>query len=391
MGLATAKALLESLPHLRLLLLEKELQLASHQTGHNSGVIHSGLYYPPGSQKARFCQAGRSLLLDFAKEQGLAHQVPGKLVLATRDPEVPLLEALKARGEANGLTGLELLDRAGIKRIEPWAQGVKGLYVPQTGIIRYLEVAQAFARQVRERGGEIRLGERALDYDPQTLRLRTSLGKYSTPALVVCAGLGTNPWLGAKAKQVRILPFRGDYRKLSPQAAQKINGLIYPVPNPALPFLGVHLTPDLEGGVHCGPNAVFSFAQEGYRPGDWNWQDTKSAFLFPGTWALFARHWRLGLAELGRAASKGRFLADLQQLCPPIQAQDLLPSPSGVRAQAVDLSGALVEDFWVELGPKQLTLVNAPSPAATSALALGRHLAQLARLKLLGERGDQAV
>lgn len=391
LGLATAKALLESLPHLKLRLLEKETQLAAHQSGHNSGVIHSGLYYPPGSQKARFCQAGRQMLLDFVQAQGLAHQVPGKLVLATREEEIPRLEALKARGEANGLTGLELLGPQGIKGVEPLAQGLLGLYVPQTGIVRYQEVAQAIASQIQEKGGVIRLGEKALDYDPKSSRLRTSLGEYSTPALVVCAGLGTNPWLGALSSQVRILPFRGDYRQLGPQATGKVRGLVYPVPNPELPFLGVHLTKDLEGGVHCGPNAIFSFAQEGYQPGAFDWQDSQRAFRFPGTWRLFARHWRLGLAELGRAASRRRFLADLQRLCPDIQAQDLLPCPSGVRAQAVGRNGSLVEDFWVEPGPRQLTLVNAPSPAATSALALGKHLAELAQAQLLGERTVQAV
>lgn len=379
-GLATALQLLKGLPGCRLLLLEKEDQLALHQTSHNSGVLHSGLYYQPGSLKAKNCIAGYRLMLDFCRKEDIPHDICGKVVVATQPAELTQLEGLHRRGVANGLHGLRMLDPAEIRAIEPHCAGIKGLFVPQTGIVNFRMVAEKYAEKIRRLDGEILLGQQVERITQINCGVEVSTAQKSWHAkkLVTCAGLHsdrlarhTDPLLA-----LRITPFRGEYYLLKPAAKKLVRNLIYPVPDPAFPFLGVHFTRMIEGGVECGPNAVFAFAREGYKKSDFNFRDTMESLAWPGFRTATRKYWRSGLGEFHRSISKAAFVKALQRLIPEIEGEHLEPGGSGVRAQACDREGRLLDDFFFVENKNVIHVCNAPSPAATASLAIGAGIAE---------------
>ncbi len=379
-GLGTALALAGR--GLKVAVLEAEDRVAAHQSGHNSGVIHSGLYYKPGSLKARLCVEGARALYRFCAEEGVAHQRCGKLVVATRPDELPRLDELERRGAANGLIGVRRLGPEEIREIEPHAAGIAALHVPETGIADYPAVARAMARRIEARGGRVATGARvrAVRRDGPGLVVETALGAVAAGLLVNCAGLqadrvarlcGADPGL-------RILPFRGEYYQLTPERRGLVRGLIYPVPDPRFPFLGVHLTLMVNGGVEAGPNAVLALKREGYRWRDVSLRDAAGIAAWPGFWRLAARFWRTGVYEVRRSAMKSLFLRDLQRLVPELQSSDLRRAGSGVRAQALDAKGRLVDDFHVVRGERAIHVLNAPSPAATASIRIGEEIAAMA-------------
>jgi (S)-2-hydroxyglutarate dehydrogenase len=379
-GLATALALAGR--GTRVVVLEAEATLAAHQSGHNSGVIHSGLYYKPGSQKARLCVAGAADLYRFCAEEGVACQRTGKLVVATREEELPALSELERRGTANGLEGLARLGPEEIREVEPHAAGLAALRVPQAGIADYPGVARAYGRKIEAAGGRVLTGARVLRVARSGGRsvLETARGSFETRLLLNCAGLQADrvARLAGVEPSVRIVPFRGEYFDLVPERRELVRGLIYPVPDPRFPFLGVHLTRTVDGRVEAGPNAVLALKREGYRWSDISPRDLAEAILYPGFWRMMRRTWRTAFGEVWRSALRRAFVADLQKLVPELRDGDLVRGGSGVRAQALDRSGRLVDDFHVERGPGSLHVLNAPSPAATASLVIGRHLAGLA-------------
>ena len=340
-GLATALKILKARPNIRLILIEKELSIARHQSGNNSGVIHSGLYYRPGSLKAINCRRGYEQMLDFCRQEDISHEVCGKVVIATTESEVPMLKELHARGMANGLSGLRYLQPDEISEIEPHCFGVKGLFVPQTGIVDYLDVAKVFATKLRQMGAEIILGECILDIKQHNNQVEVlgSSGMFSAGVAVICAGLQSDRLARMTAPNLplKILPFRGEYYKLKKTAPKFVKNLIYPVPNINLPFLGVHFTRMIDGNVECGPNAVFSFGREAYSKTDFNLRDTFEALAWPGFRKVAGKYWRTGLEEFHRSISKKAFVKALQQLIPEIQSEHLEPGGAGIRAQACDL------------------------------------------------------
>ena len=379
-GLSSAMALSQQLPGCSLLLLEKEKGLARHQTGHNSGVIHAGLYYKPGSLKARYCTEGREALYQFCEEHGIACERCGKVVLASSEQELPALDELERRGLANGLKGIKRLDAQGIRRREPSASGVAGLFVPQTGIVDYVQVAEAMGGIVQQRGGRIKVDANLQKVEKSAGRftLTTSAGNFSCRVLVNCTGLQSDrvARLCGVRPQVRIIPFRGEYYKLLPQRRTLVNNLIYPVPDPAMPFLGVHFTRMIDGEVEAGPNAVLAWRREGYRWQDWSAGDLLDTFSFPGFWMLAGKFWPTAWQEYHRSFSKQAFVRSLQKLLPEIRAKDLVPAESGVRAQAVDKKGKLLDDFHLISAENMVHVLNAPSPAATASIAIGRVIAE---------------
>ena len=383
-GLAAARALAEARSG-TILVLEAEDRLAAHQTGRNSGVIHSGLYYRPGSLKARLCTEGREALYDFCRERGIPHQRCGKLVVATRESQLAVLAELESRGRANGLSGLRRLEAGELQEFESHAAGVAGLFVPQTGVVNYAEVAGAFADVVCEHGGQIRTAARLLRVRRGSggLILETGAGEVACRHLINCGGLhsdriarmcGVNPGL-------KIIPFRGEYFELAAERRELVRGLIYPVPDPRFPFLGVHFTRGIDGRVHAGPNAVLALRREGYRRLDVSPRDCLEMAFFPGFWRMLRNHWRMGLAEWRRSLSKGEFVRALRELVPAVEERDLCPAEAGVRAQAVELTGRLVDDFRIVEADRMIHVLNAPSPAATASIAIGRHIAGLARTR----------
>jgi L-2-hydroxyglutarate oxidase len=378
-GCATALALAETHPGLKIAVLEKEGRLAAHQTGHNSGVIHAGLYYRPGSLKARNCTAGREALYAFCAEHGIPHERCGKVVVAVAEHELPALDELERRGRANGLAGLERLDAAQVRGREPHAAAVAGLFVPQTGIVDYTRVTEVMGELVRRRGGEIRLGVQlhAARGLADGVSLTTSAGELRARILVNCAGLhcdrvarrcGVEPG-------VRIIPFRGEYYEVRPERRELVRHLIYPVPDPTLPFLGVHFTRMIDGTLEAGPNAVLAWKREGYRWHDISLVDLVDTLAFGGFWRLAGSFWRVGMAEYHRSFSKGAFVASLQRLIPEVRAGDVVRGGAGVRAQAVDGNGKLVDDFRIVTSERMVHVLNAPSPAATASLSIGRVVA----------------
>ncbi len=381
-GLATALQLLRRRPAIRLGIVEREAQLGSHQSTHNSGVVHAGLYYTPGSLKARLCREGKADLERFCEEHDIPLQRVGKLVVATDPEELPRLVALKERAAANGVDGLEDVGPERIREIEPHAVGIAGLYSPGTGIVDYGRVVAAYAAEVTSAGGTILLSHRltALRTDGQTQVLETTGGTVRATSVITCAGL----WADQVAAMTggggseRIIPFRGDFYTFRAEARALVNGLIYPVPDPRFPFLGVHLTKRIDGGVLAGPNAVLAFARTGYRRTDINPVDLARYLAFPGFLRLARRFWRTGLAEMWRDVSKAAFLASCQRYLPELQGRHLVFGPSGVRAQALDPDGTLVDDFRLGGEGAILHVRNAPSPAATASLAIGRELAETA-------------
>jgi L-2-hydroxyglutarate oxidase len=383
-GLATSLSLLRRRPNLRLAILEKEPELASHQTGHNSGVLHAGLYYTPGSLKARLCAAGKSELETYLDEHGIPYERCGKLVVALTAAELPRLEALAVRGRENGVEGLELVGPERIREIEPHAAGLRALWSPGTGIVDFRRVALSYADDVRAMGGEIHVSRpvTAITERGQDLILMTPQGDLATHNLITCAGLWSDhvaaltgpPDRGAP----RIVPFRGDYYTLAPETSHLVRGLIYPVPDPRLPFLGVHLTKRIDGAVWAGPNAVLAFAREGYRRTDVSLPDLVSAVTYPGFLRMARRYFRAGLGEMWRDWSKKAFVTELRRYIPELRADQLTFGPSGVRAQALGRDGRLMDDFDLGGTGRILHVRNAPSPAATSSLAIGSMLADAA-------------
>lgn len=384
-GVATARALASS-GRYRILLVEAESRLASHQTGRNSGVIHAGLYYRPGSEKARLCTRGREQLYRYCDRREIPHRRCGKLVVASRPSQIAALDELERRARANGLARVERLDAAGVRQREPAAAGVAGLWVPETGIVDFSAVTEALAGDVRERGGTILLDSpvEAIHRDGARIRIRarnsTALGRL----LINCAGLQSDriARLAGLDPQIRLIPFRGEYIELQGAAEKLVQSLIYPVPDPRFPFLGVHLTRTLDDRVLAGPNAVPALKREGYRWSDVALGDLYETLSFPGFWRLARSYWRTGLAETRRSLSTKALADDLENLVPGIAQCPHRPATSGVRAQAVDRQGRLLDDFSILEGERMIHVLNAPSPAATAALAIGEHIAGLAAAAL---------
>jgi L-2-hydroxyglutarate oxidase LhgO len=378
-GLATSLAILARRPGASLVVLEKEGALAAHQTGRNSGVIHAGLYYKPGSLKATTCARGRALLERFCEEHGVRFERCGKVVVATTDDEVPRLEELERRGRANGLTGVRRISPAELAEREPHARAVAALLVPETGIVDYAEVARAYAKELAARGGEVRTGARvtAIERRGDRVVVATTAGEVEARALVACAGLESDrvARMAGLDVDVAIVPFRGEYHLLSTERASLVRHLIYPVPDPAFPFLGVHFTRRVHGGVEAGPNAVLALAREGYRRTSFDVRDLAELARWPGFWRMARRHWRMGLAEQARSLSRAAFARACAALVPEITAADLSPGGAGVRAQAVRRDGALVDDFAIAEAERMVHVLNAPSPAATASLAIGEEIA----------------
>lgn len=377
-GLATARAILGRSPHTRLLLLEKEPKLAAHQTGRNSGVIHSGIYYRPGSLKARLCVEGGRRLMQFCEERGIATRRVGKVIVAAEERELPALNALEERGRANGVAGLTRIGPDRLRELEPNASGIAALHLPQVAVVDFVQVATAMARDIEQAGGVIQTATcvNRIARAEGRWHLDTTRQGCAGAFLINCGGLHSDRLgrLAGEGASVRIIPFRGEYCRLRPERASLVNGLIYPVPDPALPFLGVHFTKMLDGSVHVGPNAVLATAREGYRRGDVSLRDCAELLLYPGFWKMSLRFWRAGLSEWMRSVSRRAFLRAAQRLVPALRADDLRESPSGVRAQAVDRQGALLDDFAMRSSPHALHVYHAPSPAATASLAIADRL-----------------
>jgi L-2-hydroxyglutarate oxidase len=380
-GLATAMAL-TSTSRLSLIVLEAEDHVAAHQTGNNSGVIHSGLYYKPGSLKARNCVEGRELLYRFCQEHGVAHDRCGKIVVATEPGELPLLEELERRGKANGLHGVQRLTAEQLREYEPHVAGLAGLWVPETGIVNYIQATQVYARLVQERGGTTWTGARVrkVHVRPGEIVLETARGEVHCRHLISCGGLyadrlarmcGVDP-------QVQIVPFRGEYYELVPERQHLVKNLIYPVPDPRFPFLGVHFTRMIKGGVEAGPNAVLALKREGYHLRNLSLVDSLEMATYGGFWRMVRKYWKTGLGELYRTLSKKAFVKALQKLIPEVRPEDLHPAGAGVRAQALDRTGALVDDFRIVETAGMIHVLNAPSPAATASISIGRTIAALA-------------
>ncbi len=383
-GLATALRLLERRPDLRLVMLEKEPELATHQSGHNSGVVHAGLYYAPGSLKARLCREGKADLEAFCASHGIPIERTGKLVVALAEAELARFEALRERAEANGVPGLEVVGPERIRELEPHAAGIRALWSPTTSVVDFRRVALAYADEVRARGGEIRVATEvtAIRRVGGDLVLATSGGEVRAGSMVACAGLWADrvaAFTGETGPTVpRIVPFRGDYHTLTLDARGLVRGLIYPVPDPLFPFLGVHFTKRIDGEVWAGPNAVLAFAREGYRRRDLSIRDLAGTLSHRGFLRVAGRFWRMGLAEMWRDWSSAAFHRELARYVPELRRDQLVFGPSGVRAQAVALDGRLVDDFDLGGRDRVLHVRNAPSPAATSSLAVGRVLAERA-------------
>ncbi len=381
-GLAAAMQLTRRYPRWRVAVVEKEAELATHQTGHNSGVIHSGIYYRPGSHKARFCVGGVKALLHFCEENEIEYRRCGKVILATDASELGRLQDLYQRGVANGVEGLELIGPERLKEIEPSAFGLQALWAPRTGIIDYRKVAQAYAFRFQQGGGQIFTKAPVLEIarSQGATLLETAAGAIRARHLINCAGLHADRvavMMGEKL-EVRIIPFRGEYYTLRPESRRLVRGLIYPVPDPRFPFLGVHYTSNIHGQVEAGPNAVLAWKREGYRKRDVDLGDSWQTLAFPGFWRMSRRHWKTGLGEMYRSLSKQVFVRDLQRLVPEIQEKDLAPGGAGVRAQAVSRSGALLDDFSIIQRRDAIHVLNAPSPGATSSLAIGDYIVDLA-------------
>ena len=383
-GLATAYKIATSHPRLRIAVLEKEPTLAGHQTGHNSGVIHSGLYYKPGSAKARTCTDGRKQLVAFAKQYGIPCEICGKIVVATSEKEMPNFERIFNNGIQNGIEGVAKISPAQIKQIEPYCAGIAGIKVPCTGIIDFVAVTNKLAELIQKQNADNKIflsrNVTGFQKDNACTQILTNQEAVSSRFVINCAGLQSDriARLDGVNIKMRIVPFRGDYYDLKTEAQGKVKNLIYPVPDPTFPFLGVHFTRMVAGGVECGPNAVFSFKREGYGKFDFNLKDTWESLVYPGTLKLFMKNWRYGLGEYVRAFSKKLFVKQLQRLVPSIQGSDLTPGNSGVRAQAVGADGKPIDDFVIEPHGNAIHVLNAPSPAATASLAIADHITKLA-------------
>jgi L-2-hydroxyglutarate oxidase len=388
-GVATAFNMLALRPDLSLVILEKEKEIALHQTGRNSGVIHSGIYYRPGSLKARLCTHGYQRLIEFCIDNGVPFELCGKLIVAVVNDQVPQLKELESRGAANGLRGIKQVNRQQLREIEPHCFGVQGLFVPQTGIVNYVAVTEAMLRRVRQLGGSTHFDQTVVQIRSQSdgVRIDTEDDSYIAAHAINCGGLHSDR-LARQTEDdldLRILPFRGEYFELKEDARRLVRNLIYPVPNPAFPFLGVHFTRLIDGSVECGPNAVLSLAREGYRKLSINPRDAYETLTWPGFRKVASRYWRIGLGEYLRSFSKIAFVRALQTLVPEVKVGDLIPVAPGVRAQACDRQGNLLDDFALRESVNITHVCNAPSPAATASLAIGDYIANRV-LKRIDER-----
>ena len=380
LGIATAYQLQKKYPEKLIVVFEKDDLLADHQTGNNSGVIHSGLYYKPGSKKAELCMKGKHDLVEFAKKYNVPHDICGKVVVATEEREIPILEKIFANGQANGCEGIELINGDEIKEKEPFLVGVKGIWVPTTGIIDYRRMTEVMAEQLLLINPKSKILTKHEVQNVETKDgksiITANQTKFSSEFVVFCGGLHADRL--AKKDDIKldlkIVPFRGDYYDLTEKGMHKVKNLIYPVPDPEFPFLGVHFTRMVVGGVECGPNAVFSFKREGYKRSDFNLRDSLDALSYVGLWKLFSKHWKKGLLEYKRAYSKKLFLQTLQKMIPSLTMEDIKPARAGVRAQAIDADGGLVYDFKIEEKGNHFHVLNAPSPAATACLSIGEYI-----------------
>jgi L-2-hydroxyglutarate oxidase len=375
-GLSTAFQLQREFPHLKIIIFEKEDQLAKHQTGRNSGVIHSGLYYKPDSFRAKNCVRGRKLLVDFAKQNNINFDICGKLVVAKNEIEVKELERLRLNGERNGLKGLAILSEKEAQKIEPYIRASKALLVPEAGIIDYKEVVKKLAHNIESINPNSRILRSCKVLNYQNMNIQTTLGDFSAKHIVFCGGLFSDR-LAKKDNlktNMQIVGFRGDYYKLSERARHKVNNLVYPVPNPEFPFLGVHFTRMIDGNIECGPNAVFTFKREGYSKYSFSFKDTLEALSYKGTRRLFINHWKFGLNEYKRAFSKSLFLKQLREIMPNLSKEDIVSGKTGVRAMALSIEGDIIDDFKIMRNRNNIHVLNAPSPAATACLAIGEHI-----------------
>ena len=381
-GLASALQVTQRFPGTRVVVLEKEDGLARHQTGHNSGVIHSGIYYRPGSWKAQFCVDSVEKLKGYCREKGIEFDECGKVIVATEEAEIPRLEELQRRGVENGVPGLEVIGPERLKELEPHVSGVKALHAPKTAIVDFTRVAEAYAIDFRENGGDVMEGRKVtgIRRSGGMLELETAQGVVQAKGLINCAGLYADKVAGMMGVRpgVRTLPFRGEYYVLKPESRRLVNGLIYPVPDPRFPFLGVHYTKRITGEVEAGPNAVLAWAREGYKRTSINIPEALGTFTYVGFWRMVRRTWRMGLGEAHRSLMKSVFVKDLQKLVPEIRSGDVVAGGSGVRAQAVSAQGALLDDFSIQETEGAIHVLNAPSPGATSSLSIGSHIAELA-------------
>jgi L-2-hydroxyglutarate oxidase len=381
-GLAVAREITRRFPRLRLGVLEKEARVGTHQSGHNSGVIHSGVYYKPGSIKARTCVPGAAAMVEFCREHGVEYEICGKVIVATSAEELPRLQDLLERGRANGVDGLRMLGPEELREIEPHATGVAALHVPGTGVTDYAKVCEKYAELIGTHGGTVKTSTEVvgLRADENETVIESTGGAISAGVVINCAGLFSDriSRMAGEHPDVQIVPFRGEYYDLVPARAELVRALIYPVPDPRFPFLGVHFTRRIHGAVDAGPNAIFAFKREGYRAGDFSLRDTVESLLFPGFWRVAAKHWRMGKDEARRSVSKASFVEGLRRLVPEVRAEDLVPGGSGVRAQAIHRSGALVDDFQFSQSKRMLHLYNVPSPAATASIAIGRTVVEMA-------------
>ncbi len=378
-GLASALALGKRYPSARIVVLEKESNWAFHQTGNNSGVIHSGIYYKPGSFKAKFCREGSRSMVEFCQKYGINHEVCGKVIVATEENELPLLENLYKRGWGNGLS-VTKLGAEEVKEIEPHVRCLAGIRVPTTGIVDYKHVCQKYVDLIGIQGGELRLNSKVekISATRNGQALETNKGTVETRFLINCAGLHSDriAKLGQVNAQAKIVPFRGEYYELKPEKRYLVKTLIYPVPNPNFPFLGVHFTRMIDGSVHAGPNAVLSFKREGYKKTDFDLRDFVEVMSYPGFWKLVAKHADEGIQEMIRSFNKAAFVRSLQRLIPEVQAEDLIPTHAGVRAQALMNDGKLVDDFLIVKDQNSVHVCNAPSPAATSSIEIGKAIVE---------------
>jgi (S)-2-hydroxyglutarate dehydrogenase len=382
-GLSTAMQVCRAFPKLRLLLVEKEDRVARHQSGHNSGVIHSGIYYKPGSLKAKLCVEGAAAMQAFCRQHGIPVEICGKIIVATSTDEIPRLQMLLERGQANGITGLKLLDKAQMREIEPHCGGVGWLHVPTTGITDYVAVCQKYAELIVAQGGAVNTGTEVtgITRSGGETVIETNRGSIAANYVINCAGLHSDriSRLAGEKTEVTIVPFRGEYYDLTPEREHLVRGLLYPVPDLRFPFLGVHFTRRIGGGVDAGPNAVLAFKREGYRRTDFSLQDTAATFAYSGFWQMAAKYWRSGAGEFYRSFHKPAFVRALQTLLPEVQSSDLVADGAGVRATAVSRDGSLVDDFQFVCSQNMLHVWNVVSPAATASLPIGREIVQMAQ------------
>jgi len=388
-GLATAYKMLEQKPGLKLRILEKEKSIGLHQSGHNSGVIHSGIYYKPGSMKAKNCRRGVRELLLFCDKFNVQYDLCGKVIVAVNSEEVDRLDALYKRGLENGISDVRIIDSQGLKDLEPHATGIKAIHVPSMGIINYTSVVEELAKQIIKRGGKIKTKATVKGFVRKASEciVNTQTCEYPTGLVINCSGLYSDKiaQLAGENSSIRIIPFRGEYYVLKPESRHLVNSLIYPVPDPRFPFLGVHFTRKIDGSIEAGPNAVLATAREGYRRRDFSFQETWELLTNPGFWKIGRNYWKTGMGEYTRSLFKPLFVKALQHLVPAIQGSDLVPGGSGVRAQAMDKTGKLLDDFCIVQSERFIHVLNAPSPAATASFAIGSIIAAQAFQNIFGE------